>query len=673
MKKLALAVAVCSMSLWVACGGGKSSSSSTTVTITISPTTASVVGGQTVLFTATVTGNSNTAVNWQVNSIAGGNSTVGTISTGGLYTAPNTVPNPATVTITAISQADTTKTATASVTITGPAPPIPTAFVVISPQVATLPAGGQQTFSATENGAPIAVTWGVRCDSATAGACGSITTAGVYTAPLTPPPGGNVRITATANDGSAPTATASVTIQFGNGSLSGRYAFTFSGQKSGAPFMAGGSIVFNGTGGITGGTEDVNNNNNGAANVAITGGSYNVGSNGRGTATIQTAAGTESWQFTLVNNLHGFAARFDAGVANASGVLDRQTPSQFTLASVQGGYAFNIGGQSAGRTVAIAGALVSGGAGGITSGRLDANVANVVTPDSALTGTYTAPDANGRGTLSIVSGLGTLNFAYYIVDTNRLKLVGTDTAQVLAGDVGKQAAGPFSNASFSGGFAFTTSGTAALTPVGQGGIFTLDGGGRVVSGMLDQNSNGNLQSNVPLSGTYAVSDTATGRATLSFTAGSSTLQYVFYPQAGGVLNLVEVDATNVTRGAAIAQGVSTFNGSSLVGEFAGLLTGADLITNRGQSDVIGQFTLNGGSALTGIVDVNNNGSTSTAQNFTASYLVDSATGRGAASFTSNAGTLPNGVLALYIVDFNNVLFLETDSNRVLTGTIQKQF
>ena len=43
---------------------------------------------------------------------------VGTISASGLYKAPNSVPNPAVVTVTATSAAETSKSASAAVTIT---------------------------------------------------------------------------------------------------------------------------------------------------------------------------------------------------------------------------------------------------------------------------------------------------------------------------------------------------------------------------------------------------------------------------------------------------------------------------------------------------------------------------------------------------------------------------
>ncbi len=88
------------------------------VAVSISPTSASVQTSATQQFTASVTGSTNTAVNWSVNGTAGGDSTVGTVSASGLYTAPASVPNPATVTVTATSAADATQSASASVAVT---------------------------------------------------------------------------------------------------------------------------------------------------------------------------------------------------------------------------------------------------------------------------------------------------------------------------------------------------------------------------------------------------------------------------------------------------------------------------------------------------------------------------------------------------------------------------
>lgn len=94
------------------------------VRVTISPSTVTMATLATQSFTASVTGSTNTAVTWQVNGVAGGNPTNGLVSTTvlgtaneGLFLAPTSVPSPASVSVTAISQADSTQSATATVTI----------------------------------------------------------------------------------------------------------------------------------------------------------------------------------------------------------------------------------------------------------------------------------------------------------------------------------------------------------------------------------------------------------------------------------------------------------------------------------------------------------------------------------------------------------------------------
>ncbi len=94
------------------------------VSVTISPSLITTATLATQSFTATVTGSTNTAVTWQVNGVGGGNSTNGLVSTTvlgtaneALYLAPSTIPSPASVSVTAVSQADPTKSATATVTI----------------------------------------------------------------------------------------------------------------------------------------------------------------------------------------------------------------------------------------------------------------------------------------------------------------------------------------------------------------------------------------------------------------------------------------------------------------------------------------------------------------------------------------------------------------------------
>lgn len=89
------------------------------VAVSLSPSSAQLKPAATLQLSATVTGTANTGVSWTVNGIYGGNSSVGTISASGLYTAPNIAPNPATVTVRAISAADGSKFGSAALSVVG--------------------------------------------------------------------------------------------------------------------------------------------------------------------------------------------------------------------------------------------------------------------------------------------------------------------------------------------------------------------------------------------------------------------------------------------------------------------------------------------------------------------------------------------------------------------------
>ena len=105
------------MFLLVGCSSAHNSTQSggnSGVNVQINPTSATVVVGQTATFQASVSGTTNTGVTWEVEGVVGGNTTVGTISAGGLYTAPSQVPNPAVVSITAISQANAASSGSAT-------------------------------------------------------------------------------------------------------------------------------------------------------------------------------------------------------------------------------------------------------------------------------------------------------------------------------------------------------------------------------------------------------------------------------------------------------------------------------------------------------------------------------------------------------------------------------
>ena len=85
-----------------------------TISLSVSPQSTTIAPSATAQFTATVLGTNNTAVTWSVDGISGGNSTVGTIGSDGLYTAPSTE---GTHTVTATSAALPSYSANATVTV----------------------------------------------------------------------------------------------------------------------------------------------------------------------------------------------------------------------------------------------------------------------------------------------------------------------------------------------------------------------------------------------------------------------------------------------------------------------------------------------------------------------------------------------------------------------------
>jgi chitodextrinase len=88
---------------------------SSTVTVAISPKRAGVTASQKQQFTATVTDPQNGGVSWSVDATNGGNSTVGTVSTTGLFTPGSQI---GAHTVTAISNSNPAVTASASIAVT---------------------------------------------------------------------------------------------------------------------------------------------------------------------------------------------------------------------------------------------------------------------------------------------------------------------------------------------------------------------------------------------------------------------------------------------------------------------------------------------------------------------------------------------------------------------------
>jgi hypothetical protein len=202
------------------CAGCKSGTAGRVVSVSIAPSGVSVQVGTTAQFSATVQDTFNQGVTW---SVVGGSGN-GTINSAGLYTAPGTVPNPAEVTVMAVSQKDTTKSASATVTVTTTPPPA-NITVAINPGSASVTTYHTQQFTATVTGSTnTALTWQVNGVTGGSRTNGFISASGLYVAPGGVPVtagGGNVStttvtVTAIAQANSNSTSSATVTIVPGN-------------------------------------------------------------------------------------------------------------------------------------------------------------------------------------------------------------------------------------------------------------------------------------------------------------------------------------------------------------------------------------------------------------------------------------------------------------------------
>jgi hypothetical protein len=121
------------------------------VAITPNPATVAVGGAQ--QFTATVSGATNNSVIWSVNGLPGGDATVGTITSTGLYTGPAVIPASNPVSAMATSAEDPSRSAGSNVTVVadiilrpppgkplpGPVPSAPTSVTATPSSVAPAP------------------------------------------------------------------------------------------------------------------------------------------------------------------------------------------------------------------------------------------------------------------------------------------------------------------------------------------------------------------------------------------------------------------------------------------------------------------------------------------------------------------------------------------------------
>ena len=220
---------------------------------------------------------------------------------------------------------------------------------------------------------------------------------------------------------------------FSASSLSGMYALSLTGVNSFGFFAYAASFQADGHGNIVSGVEDLNSGSGVFTNVPLNG-TYTVGADGRGVATINSAAAVITLDFVMISSNRALVVRFNNN-STASGSLDLQDSSAFSNTTIQGAFAFDLSGVDVrGNTFATAGNFAPNGSGAITSGIQDLNDSGAVSTNQSLTGSYNvAGNANGRGSVTLVTSVGTLSFVAYVVNANQLKLMEIDSTRCSPG------------------------------------------------------------------------------------------------------------------------------------------------------------------------------------------------------------------------------------------------
>lgn len=710
--------------LWACgCGGGGSTN---VRSVSITPTSVSSLPvNQTAEFTATVTLDNSTVsttttVTWEVNGTAGGTATLGTIVPSsvdqnvGVYTAPATVPSPATVNITAVVQQTSTSSTSTPPTVTSNTATVTLGIglgLAMTPTGATVSAGGEQQFTALLNSVQDpAATWSISSASGItdASVIGSITATGLYTAPASPPPGGTITVTVT--DGTQ-TATGTITVVYSDLSLKGPYAFSYTGNDQSGYLAAAGRFLADGQGHITG-IEDADSFLNGTTQGAAISGTYSVSSDGRGTAVITRGAITENWRFALTTGLHAQLTLAESN-ATAGGTIDQQSTSALlnSMAAIDVPYVFRALGingmnETAPSTPftprATAGEFTANGAGAEAAGGALIDLNDNGTPtkaDTSLTVAYTLDASNpgtGRGTITFTSSAtGARQFAFYAVSTaldssnnpyvTEFHLVEIDGIDSMAGEMfSAPASSALGNGYLSAAnYAFTYGGTSATGAYAAGGVVTANGSGGASGGVLDINDAGATTLNTTISGCTSSVDATLRRIDMLCTAGSITPEFAVYQTSLGSAVMLELDPAAVATGTAYAQCSASSAGcastapsiSAAKSLALGLIGQGAFYSNPTayQQNIDGQISEGTATATPGTIDIANYPSPFVADPISSVSLgTPSSLGRGTTVVTaSNPAATYN--LIFYLVDDKTALVFDQDKAYVLRGTLAQQY
>lgn len=479
---------------------------------------------------------------------------------------------------------------------------------------------------------------------------------------------------------------------FSNSNLSGTYVFSVTGTDTANNFVAMmGTFTADGKGHISTGIIDVNGTGTTLLEAAISSGIYNVGKDGRptgnpniptGLITLNSGANVFTFDFVLTSSDHGLMTEFDTN-GSGSGTLDLQ--STVTQANINGqSYAFNFTGANGVGSLlctvstgtnqvtpfSTVGAFTLDANGNISTGVEDVNNNCVSSADVPVTGgSVTLGTGTAFGTATITTGTGATALPYHFdvlaIDATHLKFIQTDTPQpTVVGDAFTQASSiPTGNNVFTlAGFDSSVPG-----PFTAAGLIVTDGSGNVTSASVEDINDAGVASVVTgITGSYTTLTAGRSEFTLSgFVNGNngtacSGCVFAVYPSSGG-LQILEIDNGGMTNGIAYTQNATTLGS----GEGYGMnLSGA---TSTSAEDDIAEFINNSGG-FSGIIDINDQGTTSFKNSYSGSYSADTTvSGRGTVANTKNGR-----LLTTYVVDSSTTVAVSTDPNMVGLGALVTQ-
>ncbi|UWZ81930.1 hypothetical protein [Occallatibacter riparius] len=616
------------------------------ISVQVSPSQASLELGQQQLFTATVSGTTNTAVTWSVSGPGCTGAACGTITSGGLYTAPATMPSIAMIQVTATSKANTSRSGTSTIAL------LSSIAVSVSPKTVSLYPNKTQQFNATVTGSPVTtVTWSIRGDGCSGSACGMITSAGLYTAPATPPSSPKVTVTATATADPKALGSAVVT-------LLTPPAITIS-PKS-VSIISGEHIQFYDK--VTGTTQ-----------TAVT---WSVS----GTSCPGTACGTISATglYTSPSNLSApLEVTVKVTLTALSSVSDVAKVSivRANNAKLAGHYAFYLNGFDANGIQQCAGTIYADGKGTILSGFEDTN--DIINPSTrmAISGTYQIGSDN-RGSITVKGPNGTQTLDVVLnAGGTRGRLVSIDPKGVRSsGTIYRQSTSAFDASALDGGYVFSLVGqNKAGGRIGALGLFFPNGSGFVAGCGMDVNEAGGAKvAYGTYSGIYNYDTDGRGTMTLIIPGFmDETFNFVFYIISSNQLLLLSTDplsdSTPIFSGQAIAQDEYAFSAEQFIGTAVYGVSGKA----QGRGDVtIGRLNFQTGDSVIGNYDRNAAGTVTYAGQTTGAYSVQ-ITGRATMVFY-DPGDDSTSTWVMYAAGRDTGFILDMSSNAVRIGEITPQ-